>query len=144
MGKVAETLGSGLITGPATIVSGIMQSRASNKATDAQSKSAAETLAFAREQEAQRKAVYEQKMAQYTAMRNTLAQRYGIDIGTPPAAPGGPAMPGAVPRPQPVPAMAQGAPQGLQGATLGGLMQRKQEAPGLDSWNQPNYGLPTA
>jgi hypothetical protein len=86
MGKVAETLGGGLITGPATIVSGIMQSKAQNKATDAQSKSAAETLAFAREQEAQRKAVYEQKMAQYTAMRNTLAQRYGIDIGTPPAA----------------------------------------------------------
>jgi len=132
------------IAAAGTLGGAALSSRGQNKATDAQTKANADTLAYSREQDAQRKAVYEQKMAQYTAMRNTLAQRYGIDIGTPPAAPGGPAMPGAVPRPQPGPVMAQGAPQGLQGATLGGLMQRKQEAPGLDSWNRPNYGLPTA
>jgi hypothetical protein len=139
MGWIGPAIG-----GAATLGGAAMGGKAQKEASKAQLQATDKAIAYSREQDAQRKAVYEQKMAQYTAMRNTLAQRYGIDIGTPPAAPGGPAMPGAVPRPQPGPVMAQGAPQGLQGATLGGLMQRKQEAPGLDSWNQPNYGLPTA
>lgn len=134
MGKVAETLGSGLITGPATIVSGIMQSRAQNKATDASERSNAAALAFTKEQEAQRKAVYDQRMAQWTASRNALLQRYGIDIAPPSTAPAGPA-PGPVTMPQPGPATAVTGQPGLQGATLGEIMQRKQEAPGLDSWN---------
>jgi hypothetical protein len=109
MGKVAETLGSGLITAPAEIVSGIVQSRAANKATEAQERSAAAALAFSREQEAEQKRRYEQGKSQYDrqvadwyAARNALlGDRYGVNINlgsgglpTLPSGPAGGAMPG--------------------------------------------------
>jgi len=175
------------IAAAGTVGGAAIASRSANKATDAQTKAAADTLAFTREQEAQRKAIYDQKMAQYTAMRDTLAKRYGIDIGMPSAAvasaepkkdtskadaayalinalhggnvsrdkfdawqaqqagqsgqsatpwnkPGVAALPGGT--------TAQVVPS--PGTTIGGLLQNRQAPPDLESWNRPDYGLPTA
>ena len=104
MGKVAETLGSGLITGPATIVSGILGSRAQNKATEASERANQAALAFSREQEnaaqgryGQSKAQYDQQVADWYAARNALLGRYGVDISL--GKGGMPAM-GAVPQAQ--------------------------------------------
>lgn len=58
-----------------------MGGKAAKDAARMQAASADKAIALQRQMEAQRKAVYEQKMAQYVAMRNTLASRYGIDIG---------------------------------------------------------------
>lgn len=147
MGKVADTLGSGLITGPATIVSGIMQSRSQNKATEAQERANQAALAFSREQEAaaqgrygQSKAQYDQQVADWYAARNALLGRYGVDISL--GKGGMPAM-GAVPPAQAPGAAPRGAmarlPGKLQGATLGEIATSEPARDWAD-WSRYNLG----
>jgi hypothetical protein len=130
-----------------------MGSNANSKATKAQSAAADQALAFTREQEATRRAVYDQKMQQYTAMRNVLAERYGINLppaassGTPsvPAAAfpgatataGGAEQPGVQGRtpPTPGPVMADAA----QGMTLGDLARPGGAGQEWNDWR--GYGL---
>lgn len=134
MGKVAETLGGGLISGPASIISGVMQSRSQNKATEAQSKATAAALAYEKEKDALRRSQYEQAWNTWNASRNALLQRYGISLPNQPTSAFGTPPPGqgnAVPRP--VQAGPTAAPAG----------QPVNINPGdMGSWNEWNrYGL---
>ena len=58
----------------------IIQSRAQNKATEAQQQSAREALAFSKERLAGGDADYARKMQAWEAGRQALMERYGIDI----------------------------------------------------------------
>lgn len=114
--------------------------RSQGQAAKSQAAATDKAMALTREQEAQRKAVYDQKMQQWTASRNALLKRYGIDIAPPtPDAP--PAGPQAQPRPvmgQPGPA----APGAAPGGNLAALIQQRQVPPDLEGWNRPSYGIP--
>ena len=68
------------ISAAATIGGSAMEGKAAKDAARIQAQSYDKALAFQRQQEEQRKAVYDQKMSEYTNMRNTLAQRYGITL----------------------------------------------------------------
>jgi len=76
-GNMAAAAGIGAA---ATIGGSAMQGKAAKDAARIQAQSYDKALAFQRQQEEQRKAVYDQKMVEYTNMRNTLAQRYGITL----------------------------------------------------------------
>jgi len=85
---------------------GALAARSANKSASTQAASSDKALAFAREQEAAKKAQYAEAMKAYQAkweawqaQRTALLQRYGVDIappthpaagGAPGAAPGGP------------------------------------------------------
>ena len=90
------------ITAGAGLVGGILGNRASGQAQDKQLAANEEAMAYEQEREAQRRQDWEQAMAQYTAGRNALLQRYGVPVpgmggGGQFGAPAGP-PPGAVPR----------------------------------------------
>ena len=76
-GNMAAAAG---ISAAATIGGSAMEGKAAKDAARIQAQSYDKALAFQRQQEEQRKAVYDQKMVEYTNMRNTLAQRYGITL----------------------------------------------------------------
>ena len=78
-GNMAAAAGIGA---GATIGGAAMQGKAAKDAARIQAQSYDKALAFQRQQEEQRKLVYDQKMAEYTNMRNTLAQRYGINLAS--------------------------------------------------------------
>ena len=88
-GSAPPSTGSGnmAIAGPA-IAAGAqlggaaMGGKAAKDAARMQAASYDKALAFQRQQEEQRKLVYDQKMSEYTNMRNTLAQRYGINLAS--------------------------------------------------------------
>jgi len=131
----------------------IIQSRAQNKATEAQQQSAREALAFSKERLAGGDADYARKMQAWEAGRNALMQRYGIDIA-PPMPGGGPGggMPGgggpqgAVPReisPAEIGGPGVGASPGMgrprPGATIADMIQAKGADP--YGWDRPDFGL---
>ena len=112
---------------PAIIAAGIsaagalggaaLSSRSANKAADTQVQAGREALAWEKEKEARRRADWEKGMQIWSAGRQALAQRYGLDLGDvmpseAGAAPMGAAVPpGVAQRPMPTPgAMAQGGP----------------------------------
>jgi hypothetical protein len=66
----------------ATIGGAAMSGKAAKEGARIQAQSYDKALAFQRQQEEQRKLVYDQKMAEYTNMRNTLAQKYGINLAS--------------------------------------------------------------
>jgi len=76
-----------LITAAGAAGGAYLQSRASNKATDASSRANAEALAYTKEQETARRADYAQAQEAYqrqweawNAQRMALLQRYGVDV----------------------------------------------------------------
>ena len=79
-GSNAVAIAPAAIQAGATIGGAAMSGKAGQKAAEMQLQANREALAFSRQQEAQRKTIYDQKMNQYTNMRNTLAQRYGITL----------------------------------------------------------------
>jgi hypothetical protein len=70
------------ISAGAQIGGAAMSGKAAKDAARIQAQSYDKALAFQRQQEEQRKLVYDQKMSEYTNMRNTLAQRYGINLAS--------------------------------------------------------------
>jgi hypothetical protein len=69
------------------VVGGVLQSRATNKATAASSKANTEALDYTKEQETARRADYDKATAAYqqqwnawNAQRMALLQRYGVDV----------------------------------------------------------------
>jgi len=83
-----------IATAAGAALGGIFQSRASNKATDAQERAAQQALQLEREREAARKAEYDQAQARYREeyaawdqQRRAILRHYGVDIpeygGTP-------------------------------------------------------------
>lgn len=75
------------IAAAGSLGSGILSSRASNKATDASSRANAAALQFERERDAKREAqyrqaqgMYQQQMAYRNALQSMLAERYGIKL----------------------------------------------------------------
>lgn len=133
-------IGSAIVQGVGSLGGAALGGKAAKSAAKTQAATTDKALAFTREQEAQRKAVYDQKMQQWTASRNALLKRYGIDIAPPtPDAP--PAGPQAQPRPvmgQPSPT----APGAAPGGNLAALIQQRQVPPDLEGWNRPSYGIP--
>ncbi len=90
------------IAAAASLTAAKMGSSAAGKATKAQTEANANALTFAREQEAARRARYQQGMQAYMANRKLLAQHLGIELPDDGAAsfvgPGG-ARPMVAPRP---------------------------------------------
>lgn len=80
MGKVFAGAGGAIIGAGGNIVGGILQSRATNKATEASERANREALAFSREQEATRKANYDRAYGIWDASRQELMRRYGITL----------------------------------------------------------------
>ena len=87
MGSFVKDVGSAIITGPATLAAGYMQSKSANKATKAQQEANAAALAFEREKYADTRANYEKAMGAYQNQWNAwnqgrmaLLQRYGVDV----------------------------------------------------------------
>jgi hypothetical protein len=118
------------IAAAAKIGGTIMESRAAGNAAKTQAGTADKALAFAREQEAAKKAAYDQSMKAYEAkwnawqgQRTALLQRYGVDIA-PPTMPGAGAAPGDAQAPTGQAPGVQGVspptPSGIPGQT-GGL-----------------------
>lgn len=68
------------IPAAAAVGGAIVQSRATNKATQASTKSNDAALAYAKEQEAIRRADYERALAEWQAGRQALLSRYGVSV----------------------------------------------------------------
>jgi hypothetical protein len=68
------------IAAGAQIAGAAMGGKSAKAAAQIQAQSTDKALALARQQEETRNEVYDQKMAQYTMMRNVLAERYGITL----------------------------------------------------------------
>ena len=100
----ASIVAAPLIGAGASIIGGIMGSRASNKAADAQERSTQQALDYQRGRDAKAEKYFQQQYEQSMAGRRALLKRYGLTV--PEWDPQGP-PPGAVPRGGP-----QGAPQG--------------------------------
>lgn len=132
-------IGSSIIEGVGALGGAALGGKAAKSAAKTQAATTDKALAFTREQEAQRKAVYDQKMQQWTASRNALLKRYGIDI-----APPTPDAPPAGPQAQPRPVMNQPGPMpgAAPGGNLAALIQQRQVPPDLEGWNRPSYGIP--
>lgn len=130
--------------------------KAAKEAAKIQAKSAADALAFTREQEqaaqgryGQSKAQYDQQVADWYAARNALLGRYGVDIslgkgGMPPMGAAPPAQtPGAVPRGSTnmgaLSRMMPGLQAKLQGATLGEIATNE-PATDWSDWSRYNLG----
>ena len=137
-------LGAG-IAAVGTLGAAALQSRASNKATEASTKANKEAVTYTKEQEAKAAADYERRLNDYYASRDVLLQRYGV------SAPGllrpapAPVMPaGAVPRaatgvPGGVPATRPAGVPNSRMANIGEVLQAKQ---GGNDWNDwERYGL---
>jgi hypothetical protein len=136
-------VGAAAVAGGAALAGSALSARA--ESTD-------KALAFQREQEAQKRAQYDQAMKAYEAKwnawqsgRNALLQRYGIDIAPPatPAAAVAPGMrstgtlaPGTTPTD---PQAAAAAP--IRGANLGGIIKPEGE---WNDWTRYGLGAPTA
>ena len=130
----------------------IIQSRAQNKATEAQQQSAREALAFSKERLAGGDADYARKLQAWEAGRQALMERYGIDIAPPaPMSPGQPVRGGspmdqAVPReipPAEIGGPGVGASPGMvrprPGSTIADMIQAKGADP--YGWDRPDFGL---
>lgn len=64
----------------AAVTGAVLQSRATNKATKASTESNDAALAYAKEQEAIRRADYERALAEWQAGRQALLSRYGVSV----------------------------------------------------------------
>jgi hypothetical protein len=94
----------------------VLGGKAAKSAAKTQAQTTDKTLAFAREQEAAKKAAYDQSMKAYEAkwnawqgQRQALLQRYGVDIA-PPTMPGAGAAPGGATPSTGAPVQAPGIP----------------------------------
>src|SRR3972149_7038562 len=124
----------------------IIQSRAQNKATEAQQQSTAEALAFSKERLAGGDADYARKLQAWEAGRQALMERYGIDIAPPAPMRGGSPMDRAVSReipPAEIGGPGVGASPGMgrprPGATIADMIQAKGADP--YGWDRPDFGL---
>lgn len=152
-------IGGAIVSGAGQLGGAALGGKAAKEAAKIQAKSAAEALAFTREQEqaaqgryGQSKAQYDQQVADWYAARNALLGRYGVDIslgagglqgsGPAPSMPGvsSSTMPGTTPSasssrpPTGLPTTATNRPP--TGATIGDLAQPN------TSWNDWNrYGI---
>ncbi len=164
MGSFVKDVGGAVLTAPATLIGAKMQAGAQNKATEAQAKSTAEALAFAKEQEAQKVAAYNQAMQLWQqqwmaqqARRDALLSSYGFSVPSTPsmsmgASAGTSPMTAATMTPpltgQPQPGV-QGVGAsplvGQQSGSLGAILRQPADSgdnAGIGGWNDwKRYGL---
>ncbi len=135
----------------ATALSGALQTRGQNKATDASVDATDKALAFSQEQQKRADAAYEERMQIWQASRQALLDKYGIDIAPPTMqGPGGPGGEGPREGPQggllgnirdevlrqsAAGRVPGGAPQGPPGAMPQGMAPGVADAKGLSGRN---------
>jgi hypothetical protein len=98
---MTNEIGSTLINQGGNLAGAVVGGKGAKGAAQIQAQTADKALAFAREQEAAKKAAYDQSMKSYESrwnawqgQRTALLQRYGVDIA-PPTHPDAAASPGA-------------------------------------------------
>jgi len=146
-----------IIGGVASLGGALLGNRAQKKATEASTQANREALAYQKEQEAARRAQWNQAMQIWDQNRRALLQRYGVEVpgaaGPAAAAPAGMA-PGAVPGggpmaagsvgyrptagpPAAMPRLAEGSP-----GTLGEILSSQGASPDMTGgWRRGRYGI---
>jgi len=135
------------VTAAGAVAGGVIQSRASNKATKASQQANTEALNFTKSQAEAAAADYERRYSTWLAERQALLSRLGISIPSPAAAPA--ASPGGAPAASPAvgararlgQAFPMAAPRGATVADLMGMAGREAR-PEWNDWS--GYGLQPA
>lgn len=130
------------ITAAGALGGAALASRSANKASEASTKANDAALAYAKEQEAQRRADYERAYAEWQAGRQALLSRYGISVPSS-SAPRIGAPTGGVPGMNAPAASAPLIPRGQNLAAVGAAPTAQGEP--YERWNDwRSYGLPSA